>query len=569
MVENILILPDTHYPEHDRKLWRTILQVVKDTQPDEIVHIGDLMDFPQPSRWTKGTRAEFEGNVYEDAEGAIRHIIEPLREVYDGPIRIHEGNHDCLDTETRAVTDQGLKFLDELTGNERVMSVDDEGNTIWQPINKIVRYQHTGKMYRLNEQSLSGLVTGNHRLVGLDKKKRGWTETTPKEMTADRIYTFAAGRGVNRDLPILDEAIRLAAWCITDSYYSSDYDKWVLYQSGEAASVPRELLESLGIPFREVARERDTKEIAGVKLKEVPKVSYEFHLKDEDVTELVPDKNGLPKWVWQLSERQFRLFLDELIFCDGTDYGRGTAKVLYVCRESLREDLMVLCAANGVRANAYEYRPGHWRLNLSDLQHTGIYRDKITEEEYDGEVWCLQVPNGRFFVEREGKIHLTGNCRPRVYMEKYAPALADTKMFNFENLLRFEEYGIEALPDFYDVAPGWLTTHGHMGGIRLNQIPGNTAGNAIKRIGKSIVMGHTHRAGIIPHTTGLGGVTNTLFGVEVGHIMDPKRVTYLKGATGNWQQGIAWLTTEGKHVTPKLIPVSAGKFSVEGRIYKI
>lgn len=254
MTENILILPDTHYPTHDKRLWKTTLALIKEIQPDEIVHIGDLLDFPQPSRWTKGARAEFEGSVYDDAERGIRDIIEPLRAVYDGPIRIHEGNHDL---------------------------------------------------------------------------------------------------------------------------------------------------------------------------------------------------------------------------------------------------------------------------------------------------------------------------RPRVYMEKYAPALAKTSMFNFEELLRFDDYGIEKLPDFYDVAPGWLTTHGHLGGIRLNQNAGQTALNAAKRIGKSVVMGHTHRAGISSFTTGIGGNTSTLTGVEVGHIMDPKQVTYLKGATGNWQQGLAWLTIDGKHVTPKLIPVSAGKIITDGRVYKI
>lgn len=239
---------------HDKRLWKTILQIVKDTQPDEIIHIGDLMDYPQPSRWTKGTRAEFEGNVYDDSRRAIRDILEPLREVYDGPIRVHEGNHDL---------------------------------------------------------------------------------------------------------------------------------------------------------------------------------------------------------------------------------------------------------------------------------------------------------------------------RPRAYMEKYAPALAETDMFNFEQLLRFEDYGIEKLPDFYDVAPGWVTTHGHLGGIRLNQVAGNTASRGSQRIGKSVIMGHTHRAGFVPHTTGLEGTTSTIAGVEVGHIMDTKKVTYLKGATGNWQQGLTWLTIDGKHVTPHISLVSAGKICINERIYKI
>jgi predicted phosphodiesterase len=254
MAERILIIPDTHFPDYDKRLWKSVLEVVGALEPDEIIHIGDLMDLPQPSRWTKGTRAEFEGSVYQDAANTVKFILEPLRGVYSGPIRIHEGNHDA---------------------------------------------------------------------------------------------------------------------------------------------------------------------------------------------------------------------------------------------------------------------------------------------------------------------------RPRIYMEKYAPALAETEMFNFEKLLGFDELGIDRLPDFYPVAPGWLTTHGHLGGIRLNQNAGQTALNAAKRIGKSIVMGHTHRAGISSFTTGLHGLTDTLTGVEVGHIMDPKKVTYLKGATGNWQQGLALLTIDGKHTTPTLIPVSEGKMTIDGKVYKV
>lgn len=252
--ERILLIPDTHFPSHDRKLWKAILKVIEETQPDEIIHLGDIMDYPQPSRWTRGTREEFEGSVYEDSQAAIKELIEPLRAVYSGPIGVHEGNHDA---------------------------------------------------------------------------------------------------------------------------------------------------------------------------------------------------------------------------------------------------------------------------------------------------------------------------RTRLYMEKYAPAMAQTDIFDFDKLLRFADFDIEKLPDFYDVAPGWITTHGHLGGIRLNQNSGMTAGNAAKRLGKSVVMGHCHRAGISSSTTGFQGTTSVLTGVEVGHIMDTRKVSYLKGATGNWQQGLAELIIDGKHVTPNIIPVSAGKFTINGRSYKV
>ena len=82
-------------------------------------------------------------------------------------------------------------------------------------------------------------------------------------------------------------------------------------------------------------------------------------------------------------------------------------------------------------------------------------------------------------------------------------------------------------------------------------------------------MGHTHRAGIGNFTGGLMGKGTTVTGMEVGHITDMKKATYLKGGTANWQQSLGWLTIDGRHVTPSLIPVDQGKFSIEGRVFKI
>ena len=254
MTETIVVIPDTHYPAHDKRALKAVIEFIGAIQPDQVIHIGDLMDFPQPSRWTKDTRAEFEGSVYEDAQKCFDGFLKPLRDVYDGHIGVHEGNHDE---------------------------------------------------------------------------------------------------------------------------------------------------------------------------------------------------------------------------------------------------------------------------------------------------------------------------RTHVYMEKYAPALSRTNMFDFDQLCRFGELGIEKLPPFYDVAPGWVTTHGHRGGIRLNQNGGMTALNGARRIGKSIVMGHTHRQGKSSFTTGLAGKAETITGVEVGHLMDQTQAGYLKGGTGNWQQGFAVLEIDGRHVNPRTIPITHGRFVYNGEVFKI
>lgn len=159
--------------------------------------------------------------------------------------------------------------------------------------------------------------------------------------------------------------------------------------------------------------------------------------------------------------------------------------------------------------------------------------------------------------------------RPRVYLARYAPALAESGAFNIETLLDFDGFGVTLLPEFNKVAPGWITTHGHRGGINLSQIAGNTALNAAKRMGTSVVMGHTHRAGIGKYTMGYGGTGKVLTGMEVGNLMDMRQAGYLKGGTGNWQQAFGILDIDGAHVQPTLVSIANRKFTVDGETWEV
>ncbi|WP_431941631.1 metallophosphoesterase [Nocardia grenadensis] len=160
--------------------------------------------------------------------------------------------------------------------------------------------------------------------------------------------------------------------------------------------------------------------------------------------------------------------------------------------------------------------------------------------------------------------------RPDEYLRKYSPALAGTDAFKIETLCDLDSFGVTVLPDFHEIAPGWLSTHGHLGGIRLSQKAGETALNAARRFDKSVVMGHTHRLGLQPFSLGYGQkVKKTLWGFEVGNLMDMSMAGYLKGATGNWQQGFGILHVDGKHVKPHPVPILDKKFTVDGHTWVV
>lgn len=204
--------------------------------------------------------------------------------------------------------------------------------------------------------------------------------------------------------------------------------------------------------------------------------------------------------------------------------------------------------------------------------------NKDTRGEFEGSIFedsegfqkNVLAPIREVYAGKLGMHEGNHDLRPREYLAKYAPALAESNAFNIEVLCDFEGFEMELLPMFYGVAPGWISTHGHLGQITLSRIAGNTALGAARKFGKSVVMGHTHRLGVLSETKGYGGkITSQVTGMEVGNLMDMKLAHYLKGGTANWQQGFGILTVDGTHVKPETVPIVKGRFSVDGHVWEV
>lgn len=161
-----------------------------------------------------------------------------------------------------------------------------------------------------------------------------------------------------------------------------------------------------------------------------------------------------------------------------------------------------------------------------------------------------------------------GNHDRRIqdYVKRYAPALGPLRALEFEALIEAEKHSVEVVHDVYEVAPGWLVAHGDEGS--LSRIAGNTAAGLTTKFGASVACGHTHRAGLVPVTTGYNGRVQSRFGLEVGHAMDVRKAGYLKGGSANWQQAFGILRVKGRTVLPELVPVVDRRFVVDGAVYE-
>ena len=216
-------------------------------------------------------------------------------------------------------------------------------------------------------------------------------------------------------------------------------------------------------------------------------------------------------------------------------------------------------------------------LHLGDLMDykTPARWSKGNRDEFEGSV-RRESEAGKRFLSALRKvydgpigIHEGNHCaRPRLYLERYAPALDEFHPFDIDQLLDFDGFGVTLLPAFHPFTPGWVSCHGHLG-FSLSRIAGMTALNGAKKIGKSVLMGHTHRSAVVSESTGYGGKLQTITGIEVGHSMAVSRAGDLRGGMANWQSSLAVLDISGSQITPTLVPMrDTGEFVYGGREWR-
>lgn len=153
--------------------------------------------------------------------------------------------------------------------------------------------------------------------------------------------------------------------------------------------------------------------------------------------------------------------------------------------------------------------------------------------------------------------------RTETYVRKYAPALASLRCLDISALLGYEEADITFHRKPFEFAPGWLLMHGDEGGS--STAPGGTAASLARLTGKSVICGHTHKLGAQHYTTGVNGKQVHRWGLEVGHLMDVKKASYLAAGTANWHAGFGVIHVEGTSVSWDLVPVAPnGSFIYDG-----
>lgn len=169
---------------------------------------------------------------------------------------------------------------------------------------------------------------------------------------------------------------------------------------------------------------REAKEIVGKSVKYQKTANWittntqKFDLQSDLKT--ITESTNFPVHIWDYSMEQSRILINSLI--EETTY--------CTVYEQQADDFMRLCLHAGWSGNKWQW--GQWySVKIVKENEIGKLKEKITE--FEGSVYCLEVPSEIFYVRRHGKAVWTGNSRARgpkqMLTRRNKVASAKTKFF--------------------------------------------------------------------------------------------------------------------------------------------
>lgn len=411
---SIFPISDVHVgtPLFNQEYYEYMLRKFDTTSGHKIIYLlGDLMDCA-----TK----RLGQSAYEQVlspEEQLDYIVKSLK-----PYKKHIkaaviGNHECFDEDTELLTDHGWVNYHQIDENTLVGTFNQDTRELEYQYPTNINFEYVEEdLIHLQSRSIDTLTTKNHRFLYTSNSD----EKVLNNMRMDEIQNIdfteivlrQACQNNNDDYPINDDEIRLLAWCLTDSHFTKN--QIIFYQRLSQVNRITDLLSRLNICYDYRERDRDIKEICGKKLKKKPEVNCEVTIRKEYLNELCYSHDSIPHYVREFSKRQFLIFLEELVFCDGSKHKSSpdNSWMLYKSKEFL-DQIQILCIQNDIRTSLTEYRQGQYRLNISVNYNKSRIKNHQEVVPYQGIIWCVEVPNDTLIVRRNGKVVITGNSRFR------------------------------------------------------------------------------------------------------------------------------------------------------------
>ncbi len=347
-----------------------------------------------------------------------------------------ELTHFCLTPDHEVLTNNGWKNIASIKVGDVVASLSKEETIEYKTVDDVHAYNHNGDMYECNERNgLSFCGTDNHEMIvrrqdknksigkkrldswGNDKVVRTGNKVDGYEIKEFNIpVPQGRGHGSNKN-----------------SFEKIDGDAYLQFLGFYIAE---------GCSFRMKSRSRSpvvsirqTKEDGKVFIREVlsrlpwrytETKDGQFKIFSRQLYNCVNWMGDLytkrvPRWIYGLTKRQIKLFVDAFVEGDGYKAKKGAIQI-GLANDGLIDDFQelffllgrVATKRSGVNKKGFKYYSLY--VSKEARRDTRVINEHINKINYQGTVHCLTVrDNHNFLCRRNGKYFFSGNSEKEFF----------------------------------------------------------------------------------------------------------------------------------------------------------
>ena len=361
----------------------------------------------------------------------------------------------CLTLDHEVLTGSGWKYFHDIKKDDTIATLNKMGIIEYMMPTDLHYYpNYKGKMYYIKNQAIDLNVTDGHRMYVAKKYGRAQPWKEYELIEAKDIYgkfcKFKKNGILKQDSYQFSLPEIIDGNNITQPIKNVDMKAWLTFfgiwiAKGSCIAIKKNTCKhyTTTISVNKI-RVNDTLYPA------LEKLGYNYTINNEKcrINDIIlhnymnhlsvgTRNKFLPEWVWKLNQEQCIILLESMILCDGFYRKTNINNVVYnTSSTKLADDIMRLCLHCGWSCNKELHSPinttttvlkngrkyNNWRLAIiknrcePSINHEHIQKQHIQEEslyDFEGEVFCVSVPNEVFYVRRNGKPVWTGNSRAR------------------------------------------------------------------------------------------------------------------------------------------------------------
>ncbi len=345
-----------------------------------------------------------------------------------------QGFH-CFDDETELLTSEGWKAFPDVTGSERVLTLDgDEAK--WGEITKVHRYPFDGYLNLHDGERVNFCITDNHKLM-VRSRGGGWSlreyQDLPQSFRVRRTNSWGGGSNPSHMVlprmgsggcPAPPYHFDFRDWCAFLGWYVAEghvaHDKQTRNRTIHVSQKPGEkyeeiaaLIVRMGIP--------------------VTRLKHGLSFRGSAIAAWLEEHCGvgsqakrIPQQVREATAPMLEIFLEAYGKGDGTPHGALRGRRYYTSSRMLADDLHeVLCKLGRGRKVRVLHQEGSAGVNSLGVEFTrhavwvvsdpgipvdsDVIKKNVTKYRYKGDVFCVSTPTQTIMVRRKGCAMWSGN----------------------------------------------------------------------------------------------------------------------------------------------------------------